>query len=94
MLRHCFTESWLSDNETLRFEFLHCLLRVQVGQRTKEIVKMIFLKKYREREAYAAEVARQIEGNVSSRNAIELENGDEEEAFSAVVRPHRGKLFL
>ena len=54
---------------------------------------MIFFK-YREREAYAAEVARQIEGNVSSRNAIELENGDEEEAFSAVVRPHRGKLFL
>jgi hypothetical protein len=48
----------------------------------------------REREAKAIELAREIEGNQSSRSAIELENGDEEEAFSAVVRPRRKLIFL
>lgn len=38
----------------------------------------------------AAELAREIEGNVSSRTDVELEDGNEEEAFSAVVRPQRG----
>jgi hypothetical protein len=48
----------------------------------------------REREAFAAELAREIEGSSqSSRTAVELENGDEEELFSAVVRPQRGFLL-
>ena len=38
-------------------------------------------------EARAATIAREIEGSSTSQNQIELENGDEEEAFSAVVRP-------
>ena len=42
---------------------------------------------YRAKEARAERLAREIEGNASSRDAIELENGDEEEAFSAVHRP-------
>ena len=48
----------------------------------------------REREAIAAELAREIEGSSqSSRTAVELENGDEEELFSAVVRPQRGLIL-
>ena len=45
----------------------------------------------REREAYAQVLDKEIEGGGSStsRNAVELEDGDEEEAFSAVVRPQR-----
>ena len=49
---------------------------------------------FREREARAAELAREIEGSVSSRSGIEMENGDEEEAFSAVVRPQSKLLNL
>ncbi|CAB4058342.1 ATXN2_2L [Lepeophtheirus salmonis] len=44
---------------------------------------------YKQREAKAAEIARQIESNASSLSAVDLENGEnenEEEAFSAVVR--------
>jgi len=43
---------------------------------------------YRDREARAAKMAREIEGTTSSHLAAELENGDddEENAFSAVVR--------
>jgi len=41
----------------------------------------------REREARAAAIAHEIEGSTSSLQAVELENGDEEEAFSAVQRP-------
>ena len=43
---------------------------------------------YRDREAKAAKVAREIEGNISTHLAAELENGDddEENAFSAVQR--------
>jgi hypothetical protein len=41
----------------------------------------------RDREAKASAIAREIEGTSSSAQAIELENGDEEEAFSAVQRP-------
>ena len=41
---------------------------------------------YRERERKAAQIAAEIEGNTHSLAAVELENGDEEEAFSAVVR--------
>lgn len=43
---------------------------------------------YRDREAKAAKVAREIEGNTSTHLAAELENGDddEENAFSAVQR--------
>lgn len=45
---------------------------------------------FRKREKTAASIAREIEGDVSSQNRVELENGDEEEAFSAVVRPGQG----
>ncbi len=42
---------------------------------------------YRERAAKAASIAREIEGDAGSSNRAELENGDEEAAFSAVSRP-------
>ena len=42
---------------------------------------------YRDAERQAARLAGEIEGNVTSRANVELENGDEEEAFSAVHRP-------
>ena len=38
----------------------------------------------------ATELAREIEGNQTSRVDVELEDGNEEEAFSAVTRPQRG----
>ena len=47
-------------------------------------------REYKEAERDARRLAREIEGNVSSRQNTELENGgdgDEEEAFSAVQRP-------
>ena len=37
-------------------------------------------------EAKAAAMAHEIEGSSTNKLAIELENGDEEEAFSAVIR--------
>ena len=51
---------------------------------------------FRELEAKADALAKEIEGSSSNKLAIELENGDEEEAFSAVVRPggQRGNNFL
>jgi len=42
-----------------------------------------------EAEARASRIAAQIENNDKSKHSAELENGDEEEAFSAVVRPDR-----
>ncbi len=42
-------------------------------------------------EAKALEKARQIEGSSTNKQYIELENGDEEEAFSAV---HRGNHYV
>ena len=47
---------------------------------------------YRKMEADAARLANEIEGSGTNKLAIELENGDEEEAFSAVVRS-KGKYF-
>ena len=45
----------------------------------------------REREAQASMLASSIEGNASSKAQTELENAsDEEEKFSAVVRPNHG----
>ena len=43
-------------------------------------------------EAQAARLAQEIEGSSTNKLAIELENGDEEEAFSAVVRNKGGTL--
>ncbi len=42
---------------------------------------------FRKRSAQADIVAREIEGDNAGRRQVELENGDEEEAFSAVHRP-------
>ena len=52
---------------------------------------------YRKMEAIAAAKAHEIEGSMTNKLAIELENGDEEEAFSAVVRTtnnNRGNFIL
>ena len=49
---------------------------------------------YRKLEAQAAKAAQEIEGSGTNKLAIELENGDEEEAFSAVVRGKGGVYFL
>ena len=49
---------------------------------------------YRKMEADAARLANEIEGSGTNKLAIELENGDEEEAFSAVVRSKGEFSFL
>ena len=53
-------------------------------------------KEYREREAQAARLAREIESSDTYHQHIQLENGDgvdddEEARFSAVVRPERSE---
>ena len=48
---------------------------------------------YRKMEANAARLANEIEGSGTNKLAIELENGDEEEAFSAVVRSKGGEFL-
>merc|ERR1719228_2882350 len=45
---------------------------------------------WREKERKAAAIAAEIEGSQASKAAVELENGDEEEAFSSVQRGQRG----
>jgi hypothetical protein len=48
----------------------------------------------RKREAFAAEKAREIEsGSDVNRTSVELDDGDEESAFSAVHRPGRSEPF-
>lgn len=45
---------------------------------------------WREKERKAAKIAAEIEGSTASVAAVELENGDEEDHFSAVVRGEKG----
>ncbi|KAJ0173300.1 hypothetical protein K1T71_011476 [Dendrolimus kikuchii] len=45
---------------------------------------------YRDAEAKAEEIAAEIENTASYKARIELENGDEEEKYAAVVRPQEG----
>ena len=54
-------------------------------------------REYKEAERDARRLAREIEGNASSRQNTELENGgdgDEEEAFSAVQRPPMRQVYV
>jgi hypothetical protein len=68
------------------YVFFFCVAQGK-GTAGRNLLKLCPLVLRREKERRAERIAAEIEGSEKSRAHVELENGDEEEAFSAVQRP-------